>query len=173
MLRYPPCMNIANPTSTDPTPSHQIPTLRHVDDQLWSQLAPILGSEEPRKKRGRPRCSDRQIVNGLLWLAYTRAAWSELPAEFGSKSTCHKRFQEWIAQGVFGQAWALLLVAYADLAELNWSWQAAGEDTSAATSKRKGLWAPRKLSDALSSAEQTAVNHLLHDARFRQMPAAA
>ena len=164
-------MDISGPTSAIPAPAPDAPSIRRVDDQLWAQLAPLLASDKPRTQRGRPRCDDRLIVDGLLWLAYTGAAWSEVPAEFGSKSTCHKRLQEWVARGVFAHAWALLLAAYDDLAALNWSWQEASRDSNATPAAKKGLWAPRKLADALTAAEQAAADRFLRDAR-RQIVAA-
>ncbi len=166
-------MHIATPQPTTPSRLNDLPGIPRVDDALWAQLAPRLAIHKPRKKSGRPRCDDRAIVDGLLWLAYTGAGWSELPAAFGSKSTCHKRLQEWIERGVFAQAWALLLTAYDDLAALNWSWQASVGMNSAATPERKGLWAPRKRPGALNSAEQASGDPLPHNARSRAIFVAA
>ena len=133
-------MDTSDLTAAAPIRMHDLPPIRRVDDQLWQQLAPILVLEQPRKKRGRPRSDDRRIVDGLLWLAYTGAEWADLPAEFGSKSTCNKRLQEWIARGIFAEVWALLAATYADLAELNWSWLVPDGETSAAPGEKKGLW---------------------------------
>ena len=81
----------------------------------------------PRKKPGRPRRDDRQILDGLLWLLRTGAQWSALPAEFGPKSTCHARFQEWVRTDAFAQAWALEL-----------AWQAADGCLTKAPLGKKG-----------------------------------
>jgi len=94
------------------------PTIWRVDDDLWAQLAPLLRSTKPRKKPGRPRRDDRQLFDGIIWLLRTGAQWKALPATFGPKSTCHRRFQEWVARGAFAQAWAVLLSAYDDLVGL-------------------------------------------------------
>ncbi len=166
-------MQISDLTAATPIRMHDLPTIRRVDDQLWQQLAPILALEQPRKKRGRPRCDDRRIVDGLLWLAYTGAQWADLPAEFGSKSTCNKRLQEWIERGVFAEVWALLVAAYADLAEINWSWLVPNGDTSAAPGEKKGLWALRKRPDVLKVAILPLVDRMLHQARCRQILVAA
>ena len=132
-----------------------------------------MALEQPRKKRGRPRCDDRRILDGLLWLAYTGAQWADLPAEFGSKSTCNKRLQEWIERGVFAEVWALLVAAYADLAELNWSWLVPDGETSAAPGEKKGLWALRKRPDVLKAAALPVVDRVLHQPRCRPILAAA
>ena len=168
-----PRMDISDPTSASPLPANDTPAPRRVDDHLWQQLAPILALDQPRKKRGRPRCDDRRIVDGLLWLAYTGAEWADLPAEFGSKSTCNKRLQEWIERGVFAEAWALLVATYADLAELNWSWLVPDGNSSAAPAGRKGLWALRKRPDVRNVAAPPTAYRGLHPARGRQSLAAA
>jgi len=101
------------------------PTIWRVDDELWALLAPILKSEKPRKKVGRPRRDDRAIFDGLIWLARTGAQWSQLPREFSPKSTVHERFTEWIETGALERAWAVLLRQYDDEVGLDWTWQAA------------------------------------------------
>lgn len=116
------------------------PTIWRVDDALWALVAPLLRSDKPRQKPGRPRRDDRQILDGILWLLRTGAQWSALPPEFGPKSTCHDRFQEWVAGEAFARAWAVLLTAYDDLVGLDLTWQAAdGCLTKAPLGKKGGL----------------------------------
>lgn len=53
---------------------------------------------------GRPQRPDRAIMNGTLWVMRTGAQWKEVPqTRYPSGSTCHLRFQEWVAAGVFEQ----------------------------------------------------------------------
>ena len=79
-------------------------------------------------------------MDGLIWLLRTGAQWSALPKEFGPKSTCHARFQEWVASGAFAQAWALVLAAYDGEVGLELTWQAAdGCLTKAPLGKKGGL----------------------------------
>jgi len=119
------------------------PTIWRVDDALWTYLAPLLRVDKPRKKPGRPRRDDRQILDGILWLLRTGAQWSALPPAFGPKSTCHARFQEWVATCAFARAWTLLLNAYDGLVGLELTWQAAdGCLTKAPLGKKGGLEKP-------------------------------
>ena len=46
-----------------------------------------------------------------------------LPKEYGSGSTCHRRFQEWNRLNVFKKGWIKLLKIYDDLIDINWTWQ--------------------------------------------------
>ena len=120
------------------------PTIWRVDDPLWALLEPILKSDKPRKKPGRPRRDDRAIFDGLIWLARTGAQWSQLPREFGPKSTVHARFSEWIETGALERAWAVLLQAYDKAIGLDWSWQAADGCIVKAPLGNKGVPARRR-----------------------------
>ena len=71
------------------------------DDQ-WARIAPLL---PPPKQRGRPRADDRRTINGILWVLRSGARWRDLPREFGTPSTCHRRLQEWPDQGVWELAY--------------------------------------------------------------------
>src|SRR3954447_15077059 len=106
-------------------PEKDDPTIWRVDDDLWALLEPLLRSTKVRQKSGRPRRDDRAIFDGLIWLARTGAPWSQLPREFGPKSTVHERFTEWVATGALERAWAALLRAYDRAIGLDWTWLAA------------------------------------------------
>jgi hypothetical protein len=43
--------------------------------------------------------------------------------EYGSGSTCHRRFQEWTVSKVFQKLWVRLLEVYDDLRGISWIWQ--------------------------------------------------
>ena len=120
------------------------PTIWRVDDALWALLAPILKSDKPRKKLGRPRRDDRTIFDGLIWLARTGAQWSQLPRAFGPKSTVHERFTEWTTSGALERAWAAMLRAYDGEIGLDWTWLAADGCLVKAPFGKKGALARRK-----------------------------
>lgn len=120
------------------------PTIWRVDDALWALLEPLLRVDKVRKKRGRPRRDDRAIFDGLIWLARTGAQWSQLPREFGPKSTVHERFSEWVTSGALHRAWAVLLRAYDGAIGLDWTWQAADGCIVKAPFGKKGGLARRR-----------------------------
>jgi transposase len=125
-------------------PEKDDPTIWRVDDVLWALIAPILASTRVRKKPGRPRRDDRAIFDGLIWLARTGGHWSQLPREFGPKSTVHERFTEWIESGALERAWAVLLREYDAAIGLDWTWQAADGCLVKAPFGKKGAPARRK-----------------------------
>lgn len=67
--------------------------------QLLSRLLPPL----PRRKdgRGRPWKDTRAVLNGILWVLRTGAQWHALPKHYPPYQTCHRRFQQWVQQGVW------------------------------------------------------------------------
>ena len=46
-----------------------------------------------------------------------------LPKEYGSGSTCHRRYQEWIQLGIFDKLWTRLLQKYDKKVGIKWDWQ--------------------------------------------------
>ena len=118
-------MNTPLPAATAAIAEKDDPTIWRADDALWARLEPILRVDKPRKKPGRPRRDDRAIFDGLVWLARTGSQWSQLPREFGPKSTVHERFSEWVETGALARAWAVLLREYDGEIGIDWTWLAA------------------------------------------------
>jgi transposase len=125
-------------------PAKDDPTIWRVDDALWALIEPVLRSSKARKKPGRPRRDDRAIFDGLIWLARTGGHWSQLPREFGPKSTVHERFTEWVESGALERAWAILLREYDEAIGLDWTWQAADGCIVKAPFGKKGALARRR-----------------------------
>ena len=46
-----------------------------------------------------------------------------LPKEYGSGSTCHRRFQEWVQSYILDRIWTRLLKIYYNRRGIKWSWQ--------------------------------------------------
>lgn len=126
------------------------PTIWRVGDALWAGLQPLPVVDKPRKKPGCHRNDDRPILDGLIWLARTRAQWTAWPrALFGPKSTAHDRLQEWVEYGCLERAWARLLVVCDDDLDLPWEWQPA--DGCLANRRRPGPPPPTAVNVAASA----------------------
>jgi transposase len=73
----------------------------NLRDEQWAVLEPLMPVKEPRADgKGRPRRDDREVLDGILWVLRTGAAWQDLPDRYPSPATCHRRFQEWRKEGV-------------------------------------------------------------------------
>ena len=75
--------------------------IRKIPDDLWDEIKLILPSEKPDKTIGRPVVPFRKVLDGILYVLRTGYQWKMLPKEYGSGSTCHRRFQEWTVSKVF------------------------------------------------------------------------
>ncbi len=87
-------------------------TIITVQDELWVKIKIILPKEKPPKTVGRPIVPYRKVLDGVLYVLRTGCQWKMLPIEYGSGSTCHRRFQEWNRLDVFKKTWIKLLKIY-------------------------------------------------------------
>ncbi len=56
-----------------------------------------LPPEKPAGTDGRPAVPFRKVLDGMLYVLRTGCQWKKIPKkEYGSDSTCHSRFQEWM-----------------------------------------------------------------------------
>ena len=65
-----------------------------LTDAEWERLKPYFPDRQAGDK-GRPRKDSRQILNGILWIARSGAAWRDLPERYGAWQTVYKRFVQW------------------------------------------------------------------------------
>ncbi len=73
-----------------------------LTNEQWKRIEPIIVSSTPSKDpRGRPARDPREVLNGILWILRTGAPWKDLPQRYPPYQTCHRRFQQWVQQGVF------------------------------------------------------------------------
>jgi transposase len=100
-----------------------LPTVKRIPDELWNEISLILPSEKPINTIGRPAVSFRKVLDGILFVLRTGCQWKMLPKEYGSGSTCHRRFQQWSKSKVFQKLWARLLKLYDDVVGIQWKWQ--------------------------------------------------
>ena len=100
-----------------------LPTVKRIPDELWDEIRFILPPEKPTNTIGRPAVSFRKVLDGILYVLRTGCQWKMLPKEFGSGSTCHRRFQQWSTSKVFQRLSIRLLKVYDGLVGIRWRWQ--------------------------------------------------
>jgi len=106
-----------------------MPTIWYIPDDLWKEFKHLLPREKPAGTVGRPAVPYRDVLNGILYVLRTGCQWKKVPKEFGSGSTCHTRFQEWVRMGVFQKVWKRLLDRYDELKGIGWKWQSVDSAT--------------------------------------------
>jgi transposase len=73
-----------------------------TDDQ-WSVIRPFIPEPDSLlypEHGGRPWRDPRDVLNGILWVLRTGAPWADTPRRYPPPATCHRRFQQWVKQGV-------------------------------------------------------------------------
>jgi transposase len=68
-----------------------------LTDTHWQLIEDLF----PNQTMGRPRRSDRTVLNGIFWILCSGAAWRDLPERYGPWKTVYHRFRQWQASGLF------------------------------------------------------------------------
>ena len=55
----------------------------------------------PRRHGGRPGYSNKELLEGVLWVMKVGARWRDLPRGSPSGSTCYRHFRQWVEAGIF------------------------------------------------------------------------
>jgi len=83
----------------------------HLTDEQWAEIEPVVTAwraTRPRSRGGRPPAADRDVLDGVLWLQSSGAAWRELPNHYPPRSTCHRRYVDWLGAGVLDRIIVIL-----------------------------------------------------------------
>jgi transposase len=98
---------------------------RLISDELWALVEPLIPTQKPavHGRTGRPRTSDRDVLEGIAFVLSTGIGWAKLPRElgFGSGWTCWRRMREWAEAGVFDRLHQAVLDRLGERGQLDWS----------------------------------------------------
>ena len=74
---------------------------RHeISDSDWERIRQYI-PERTEHTMGRPEKDSRTMLNGILWILGTGAAWRDLPERYGAWQTVYKRFAKWRREGIY------------------------------------------------------------------------
>jgi transposase len=85
-----------------------------LSDADWARVQRLF--PESPATRGRPRRSDRDMLNAILWLQQRNEKWHHLPGTFPPQQTCYLRFTTWKKSGVLDHVNAILSTCESRLA---------------------------------------------------------
>ena len=103
-----------------------------VSDDFWERVGPLIPSRERETEKvfrrkpggGRKPMSSRRVFEGIVFVLRTGCQWKSLPKErFGSASSIHKYFREWLKTGFFLTLWRAGLAEYDEMEGIAWKWQ--------------------------------------------------
>ena len=119
---------------------------RGVTDAQWAQMkATLPARKRPWRKKdrkgGRPPLDDRRCFEGILWILWTGAQWSDLPPRYGSKSAVHRRLHRWTEDGTLVQLWRAFLAQLQEQEQIRWN--ECFVDGTFASAKKGGFWSAR------------------------------
>ncbi|MFC1612155.1 IS5 family transposase [Myxococcota bacterium] len=129
-----------------------------VPDELWDLVCDLLPPEPYRPLGGRPPVPNRVILAAIVYRLKTGCQWKALPGQFGSGSTCHRRFQEWVRLGVFRDIFEITLRFYDDLVGIDWEW--ASLDSAMVKAPKGGTFTGPNPTDRAKSGVK---RHILTD----------
>src|SRR5215475_2123467 len=112
-----------------------------IPDALWERIELLLPPRKPHPLGcHRPRVDDRKAMDAIFFVLRTGCQWGALDATgLCSKSSAHRRFQEWTEADVFVALWEQGLVEYDALKGIDWAWLAMdGAMTKAPLGGKKG-----------------------------------
>lgn len=119
-------------------------TKRFLTDEHWEKIRPHLPEHRPSPEGGRPRASDRECLEGILWLLRTGAGWQRMPVDLPSGSTCWRRLQEWAGEEILSKIQAILVRELAALGKLDLS-ELRGDATFIRAKKGVTTWEKPRL----------------------------
>jgi transposase len=101
------------------------PPPRLISDELWALAEPLIPPQPPavHGRIGRPRTSDRDVLEGIAYVLSTGIGWAKLPRQlgFGSGWTCWRRMHEWAQAGVFDRLHQAVLDRLGERGRPDWS----------------------------------------------------
>ena len=93
---------------------------RSLTEAQWDKVRVHLPPPKRRPKGGRPPVDDRRCFEGIPWVLWTGAPWSEVPERYGSPTTCWRRLKAWEESGVLLALWRAFLAQLNDQGKIRW-----------------------------------------------------
>ncbi|MBY0588789.1 transposase [bacterium] len=91
-----------------------------ITDEQWAKIEPLLPKRKVSKLGGRPPASDRECLEGILWVLRSGARWKDLPDWYPSYATCWRRLVYWEGENVLVEIWHAFLDELDEKGLINW-----------------------------------------------------
>jgi len=88
-----------------------------MTDGVWERIRHALPDVNTF---GRPRRSDRDVLEGILWILKTGARWRDMPGHLPAPVTCWRRLRDWEEDGVWDAVWRAFIATLDRDGLLDW-----------------------------------------------------
>lgn len=112
-----------------------------LSDEMWARIEPLL--PPVKGPMGPPFRPHRPVVEGAIYRLRAGVPWRDLPAEFGSWQTVHRRHQTWSQDGTWDRVLAELQAQAEAAGEIDWR---VSVDSTVARVHQHGATAARSVS---------------------------
>lgn len=106
-----------------------------LTDEEWLIIKDLLPPEKTKGK-GRNRKNNRIMLNGMIWIARSGAAWRDLPERYGPWQSIYSRFRKWLDNGILDNIFKLL--------SLNADYENLSIDSTVVRAHQASAGAPKK-----------------------------
>ena len=103
-----------------------------VSEEFWKRVEPLIPKRERDQTRsfrrkpgaGRKPIDPRKVFEGIVYVLRSGCQWKALPKEqYGSASSVHQYFRDWLRSGFFLALWRAGLAEYDEMEGIAWKWQ--------------------------------------------------
>ena len=95
-----------------------MPVRTVLTDEMWARIEPHLPAV--KGPMGPPSRPHRPIVEGIVYRLRTGVPWRDLPSEFGSWQTAHRRHYKWSKDGTWDRVLAELQADADAAGQIDW-----------------------------------------------------
>jgi transposase len=124
-----------------------------LTDAQWARIEPLMPAQ--KGPMGPPFRPHRLILEGIVYRYRTGIPWRDLPAQFGSWQTAHRRHQQWSKDGTYDAILAAIQAKADAAGEIDWR---LSVDSTIARVHQHGATAARPRVDvevSVSASSQT------------------
>ncbi|GGR61910.1 transposase [Streptomyces griseomycini] len=89
-----------------------------ITDAMWDRIEPLMSADPVR---GRRWADHRRTLEAIAWKYRTNSPWRDLPDQFGSFQTAHKRLIRWAVDGTWEMILAAVLAAADADDDIDWT----------------------------------------------------
>src|SRR5580765_2301001 len=89
-----------------------------LTDAQWAAIEPLMPAQ--KGPMGPPFRPHRLILEGIVFRYRTGIPWRDLPSEYGSWQTAHRRHQQWSKDGTYDAIMAAVQAKADAAGEIDW-----------------------------------------------------